>query len=142
MPIHPLKGLKLKLVSRRRDHFAGCETVIAEVADGSHLVLPIDWTDRGKPWVTPRLAGRDVRLSPGGLLSLTRAVEAALRQKLGPTQKGSSACTEAELPDQSNVSWRNPSGGVDRSHTNNTARATRRVVQSAAQDAQRKRGRR
>lgn len=38
MPIHPLKGLKLKLVGMRRDHLAGCQTVIAEVADGSHIV--------------------------------------------------------------------------------------------------------
>lgn len=93
MPIHPLKGLKLKLVGMRRDHLAGCQTVIAEVADGSHIVLPIDWTDRGRPWVAPRLADRDVLLSADGLLSLARAVETALNQKLVPAQKASSAWT-------------------------------------------------
>jgi hypothetical protein len=96
MPIHPLKGLALKLVGIQRDHLARRQMVIAEVADGSHIVLPIDWTDRGTPWVVPRLRGRDVRLSEGGLLSLARAVETALRQKLGPSQEASSAWTEAE----------------------------------------------
>ena len=85
MPIHPLKGLELKLVGLRRDHVARRQTVIAEVADGSHIVLPIEWTDRGMPWMAPRLGGRDIRLCARGLLSLARAVETALGQKLGIT---------------------------------------------------------
>jgi hypothetical protein len=72
MPIHPLKGLELKLVGMRRDHLARQQTLIAEVADGRHIVLPIDWTDRGSPWVCPRVDGKDVRLCSRGLAVLSR----------------------------------------------------------------------
>lgn len=72
MPIHPLKGLALKVVGSRREQLSRRLMIIAEVADGEHIELPVDWTDRGAPWPTPKLAGREVRLCARGLLALAR----------------------------------------------------------------------
>jgi hypothetical protein len=142
MPIHPLNGLELKLVGMRLDHLARRQTLIAEVADGSHIVLPVDWTDRGSPWVAPKLGGRDVRLCARGLLALARAIETGLRQKLGPSPKTCSAFTEAEHASKSDVSSRDQAGCVGGPDVDDAARPARRVGKSAAQGAQRKRGRR
>jgi hypothetical protein len=113
MPIHPLKGLELKLVGMRRDHLARQQTLLAEVEDGSHIVLPINWTDRGSPWVCPRIDGKDVKLCSRGLTSLGQAVETALRQKLGPPSQACPAYGEAEHAEQSQVLCRDRSGGCE-----------------------------
>lgn len=142
MPIHPLKGLELKLVGMRRDHLARRLTLIAEVADGSHIVLPIDWTDRGTPWACPRVNGKDVRLCVRGLTAMGRAVETALGQKLGPLPQGCSAWSEADHVEQSEVSCRDRTGRVGGPDASDAAQSARRLGESAAQDDQRKRGHR
>lgn len=140
MPIHALHGRELKLVRLRRDHGTRRQTVIAEVGDGSHIVLPIDWTDRGAPWATPRLGGRDVKLCARGMLLLGKAVATALCQELGHSPRPSSAWTEAEPADKTDISYCDPGGGVDGSLPGDAARPARRVGKSAPQNARRTRG--
>jgi len=143
MPIHPLKGMALAVVRTRREQLSRRQTVVAEVADGGHIELPVDWTDRGAPWVTPRLAGREVKLCARGLLALARAVDAALGQKVGPLASGCSACAEAESTSQTaEASGRHLAGGVGRTDFDDATRRARHVGKLAAQDAGFKRGRR
>jgi hypothetical protein len=132
MPIHPLRGVELKLIRMQHDHLAQRQIVIAEVEDGSHIVLPIDWTDRGAPWVTPRVGRRDVKLCAHGLLLLAGALEAA-SIKLGPSPDEPRACGEAEHSIKMDVSCRDRSGRVGGPDAHDTARPARRVGDSAAQ---------
>ncbi len=134
MPIHPLRGRALELVQTQRDHMAQRQVVIVEMEDGSHIVLPIDWTDRGAPWVTPRVGRRDVKLCARGLLSLARFLETA-DGKLGPLPDGPSACTEAEHPVKMDVSCRDHTGRVGGADAHDTARPARRVGDPAAKAA-------
>ena len=64
MPIHPLKGLALTLIGTRREHRSRRQTLIAEAPLGGHIVLPVEWTDRGPPWVALEVNGRDEALRP------------------------------------------------------------------------------
>lgn len=144
MPIHPLRGLELRLVKLRRDHTAQRQTLIAELADGSHMVLPVDWTDRGKPWGSPRHGGVEVKLCGRGLLRMARAVETALAQKRAASTPGRSAWKEAE-PTETNDEARGAprTGCVGGAVVDDTTQRARRVGKSVAQDETRwKRGRR
>lgn len=140
MPIHPLRGLKLKLLGLRRDHLTRRQTLIAEAADGSQLVLPVEWTDRGAPWAVPTLRGKPVRLCAHGLLLVGRAVATALCRKLDPPPQACSAWPQAEHAEQRDVSCRDRAGRLGMPDTSDAARPARGVGKSAAQDAQRRRG--
>jgi hypothetical protein len=59
---------------------------IVEHPDGGTLRLPLDWTDRAPPWVSPHVDGRPVRLSTGGMLRLTAAVGVALGRTLAEAE--------------------------------------------------------
>lgn len=144
MPIHPLRGQALKLVELRRDHIAQRQMVIAELADGSHMVLPVDWTDRGKPWGNPQHGGVEVKLCGRGLLRMARAVETALAQKLAASTPGRSAWKEAEAAETHDEARGSPrTGRVGGAVDDDATQCARRVGQSFAQDeARRKRGRR
>jgi len=70
------------LVRVERWSGAGRRFAIVEHPDGGTLRLPLDWTDRGPPWVSPRVSGRPVRLAIGGLLKLAGALDVALDRTL------------------------------------------------------------
>jgi hypothetical protein len=143
MPVHPLKGFKLDILRARRDHLARRQTFIAELPGGAHIVLPVEWTDRGPPWVTPTIDGKEVRLSARGLLALARAVDTALRQKLDNCPQSSPASTQAEYASKNvDVSSRGRDRGVDGTDADDAARSAGGVGKPSAQDALPKRGRR
>lgn len=143
MPVHPLKGQRLNLIRMRRDHFARCETVIAETPGGGRIVLPVEWTDRGPPWVTPTIDGTEVRLGAQGLLALSYAVDAIVRQEVGPSAPLSSGSPEAKCARKDgDVSSRDPGGRVGRADAGHATRSARRVGQRVAQDASSRRGHR
>jgi Family of unknown function (DUF5372) len=144
MPIHPLKGLELKLVGMRREPLSRRQTVIAEAHDGGRIELPVDWTDRGAPWVTPRLGGEDVRLCARGLLALARAVDAAVGcKKFDVAAAASSAWSQTEHASKTvAVSSCHRDGGMGGSDTHDATRRARHLGKSASKDAARKRGRR
>jgi hypothetical protein len=136
MPVHPLVGVKLELVRLRRDHRARRDTLIAEVPGGGRIVLPVEWTDRGAPWATPTVDGREVRLCARGLLALARAVDAARRQEVGHHAAASSASAEAPQPSEdSDVSSRECSPDVGGADAGNAARSAGRMGEPDAQDA-------
>jgi hypothetical protein len=63
----------------------GRRFAIVEHPGGGTLRLPLDWTDRGPPWVSPRVDGRPVRLAVGALLKLAGALDVALGRTLAGT---------------------------------------------------------
>jgi hypothetical protein len=130
-------------VGSRREQLSRRQMIIAEVADGGHIELPVDWTDRGAPWTTPKVDGREVRLGARGLLALSQAVDTALRQKLGPLSPPSAALTEAEHTSKTGDVWcHGRTRGVGGPDADNAARCARHVGKSLAQDGSVKRGRR
>ena len=142
MPVHPLLGIKLELVRTRRDHVARRDTLIAEVPGGGRLVLPVEWTDRGTPWATPMVDGREVRLCARGLLALARAVDAAHRKEVGQFLVASSASAKAPQPSEDpDVSSRKRTPDMGRTDAGDAARSAGRVGEPDAQDASAKRGR-
>jgi hypothetical protein len=143
MPVHPLLGIELELVRTCRDHLARRDMLIAEVPGGRRLVLPVEWTDRGAPWVTPTVDGREVRLSARGLLALACAVDAACRDGAGASAPASSVLAEAPQPSEDpHVSSRKRTPDVDGTDARDAARSAGRVGKPDAQDAPAKRGRR
>jgi hypothetical protein len=144
MPVHPLKGAKLVVVRVQCERLARSQRVIVEApGEGAgHFVLPIEWTDRGPPWATPVVDGKEVRLSARGLLALVQAVDAALRQEVGPFVTASSASPEAERASKTAHGPSGHDGGLGGSDADDTARSARRMGKPGAQDAARKRGRR
>jgi hypothetical protein len=83
MPIHPLSGIELAVVRFERDYQHGARYVVVERPHGGpHLRLPLEWTDRGPPWVPPQVSGRPVRLAASGLLRLAKAVQAVQARTL------------------------------------------------------------
>ncbi len=141
MPIHPLAGLELDLVRERRDHLTASDTLIVEAPDGGRMVLPIAWTDRGPPWVTPTRAGREVRLCARGLLALARAIDAALHQKLGPRPETCPGSAEApHLNEGSDESYRGRIADMGRPDADGSARSARSVGEPGPEDASTKRG--
>jgi hypothetical protein len=51
MPIHPLNGVEVPVVRFERDYQHGRRYVVVERPGGGNLCLPVEWTDRGPPWV-------------------------------------------------------------------------------------------
>lgn len=82
VPIHPLHGVELRVVRIERSSQDGRRYVVVEHVRGEALRLPIEWTDRGPPWVPPQVDGRPVRLGARGLLRLADAVDAVLARTL------------------------------------------------------------
>jgi hypothetical protein len=83
MPIHPLNGVDLTVVRFERDYQHGARYVVVERPHGGpHLRLPLEWTDRGPPWVPPQVNGRPVRLAASRLLRLAKAVQAVQARTL------------------------------------------------------------
>jgi hypothetical protein len=76
MPVHPLVGQSLRVV--RWGHNRRNPYVEVERRGGRSLRVPLDWTDRGAPWVVPALGGSPVKLDPLGLCRLAHRV----REKL------------------------------------------------------------
>jgi len=81
MPIHPLHGQRLRVLRTERDRH-GRRYVTVEHPPGAWLRLPVLWTDLGAPPPPPQIGGREVRLSPTGLVRLAHAVRAILDEKL------------------------------------------------------------
>jgi len=140
MPVHPLKGIKVAVIRTQRDPTARSTMIIVEVPGEGRLVLPIEWTDRGPPWSTPTVDGREVRLSARGLLAAAQAVD-EIRRKVGPLRPLSPASTEAERAsknaEDSSSGHGRDLGGAD---AEDATRSAGRVGKPDAQDAARKRG--
>ena len=77
MPIHPLNGVEVPVVRFERDYLHGRRYVVVERPGGGNLCLPVEWTDRGPPWVPPQVDGRPVRLAAGGLLRIAQTLQTA-----------------------------------------------------------------
>ena len=134
MPIHPLNGVELPVVHFERDHQHGRRYVVVEHPRGGTLRLPIEWTDRGPPWVPPQVDGRPVRLAASGLLRLANAVHAAFDRTLaiaGPRSPDSSSGPEGGNGDATTSS----SGRADEPDRRRPQRSARRVGDARAQDA-------
>jgi hypothetical protein len=141
MPVHPLKGLQLELLRTRYDHRVRRQMLLAQLPDGGRILLPLDWTDRGQPWVAPMVDGQEVKLCPRGLLALSRAVDAAQRKEVGPLSSPCSGSEEVkQAPRSADGSSRDHGGGVGGANVSNAARSRRRVGKPGAQDASAKRG--
>lgn len=142
MPVHPLKGVKLVVLRVQRDHLARSHTVIVEApapCEG-RLVLPIEWTDRGPPWATPLVDGKEVRLCARGLLAMARAVEVALRQGVGPFAPSSTASAEAERASKNAEGCSGHDRDLGGPDADDATRSARRVGKPGAQDPARERG--
>jgi len=81
-PIHPLLGAKLVLLGVGRWIGRGRRFADVEHPAGGRLRVPLDWTDRGRPWTSPHVNGRPVRLAVGGLLEIAGALDVALGRAL------------------------------------------------------------
>ncbi len=87
-PVHPLVGVELVLVRVERWAGQGRRFAIVEHPGRGTLRLPLDWTDRGRPWVSPCVKGRPVRLAVGALLKLAGALDVALGRTLASCEPG------------------------------------------------------
>lgn len=142
MPIHPLRGHRLELIRLRREHDSPRQMVIARVVGASNIEVPIHWTDRGAPWVTPIVRGKEVKLSARGLLALARAVAAALEQELDLASWPSPTSSQADTAERGSASSRGCEGDLGGARARDTKRARRGVGELTAQGTQRRRGRR
>ena len=95
MPVHPFVGMRLPLVRLEKDE-TGRRYLLLEHSTAGVIRLPVEWTDRAAPWVSPRAQGRDVRLDLRGLLKLAAACAVALGRKLDGTAGTPTVGPEAE----------------------------------------------
>ena len=146
MPIHPLNGVDLAVVRFERDYQHGGRYVVVERPQGGPVLrLPIEWTDRGPPWVPAQVDGRPVRLAASGLLRLARAVQDVQARTLAisrPRSPDSSSGTEGGKGDATTSA----PGRTDESGRRRPQRSARRMGDARAQKAsgtkQRRGGRR
>ena len=126
MPIHPLHGLALNVVSTRRDRVGRRLLVVAEVPAGGRIVLPVEWTDRGPPWTVSSLDGRQVRLDAAGLRALAEVVYAVMREKLDlSSSPGSGSAYAEQTSTQVERSSGHPRGGMGRGALDGAERPAR-----------------
>ena len=78
--------------------------VVEHPSDGGHLRLPIEWTDRGRPWSVPRVKEQQVRVGVRALLALAAAAEAALHERLDLSRATAAPSWQAEQTDPRNAS--------------------------------------
>ncbi|WP_373372238.1 hypothetical protein [Sorangium atrum] len=131
--MHPLKGQRLPVVSSVRGQ-DGRRYVDAEHPQGWTIRLPIEWTDRAGPGVTPRWHGREVRLDARGLLELARAVRTAL--DLHREEPNTQTVASAKASQPAHASAEDPS--VVDAPRNNAARSAGRVGHARPQDPPRR----
>jgi hypothetical protein len=126
MPIHPLNGVEVPVVRFERDYQYGRRYVVVERPGGGNLCLPIEWTDRGPPWVPPQVDGRPVRLAAGGLLQIAKAIQSTPDRSLaisGTRSPDSTSGPEGKNGDATTSS----SGRADEPGRRRPQRSARRV---------------
>jgi hypothetical protein len=132
LPVHPFCGMALVLLRQERGQ-DGRRSIVAEhPSDGGHLRLPIEWTDRGRPWSAPRVKGQQVRVGVRALLALAAAVEAVQLEKLDLSRAAAAPSSQAEQTDSRLDS---PAGRVVGSVGDDTARPARSMGVPAAKDS-------
>jgi hypothetical protein len=129
MPIHPFKGMSLRVVREERDSRSGRRFVVVESPTAGDLRLPEEWTDQRPLPAPPLLDGHEVRLSARGLIQLAKATDDILGQAL------ESSSTVSTLDGQAGRARRNPAGGLVHPADDDAARAARSVGHARPQSA-------
>jgi hypothetical protein len=113
------------------------EYVEVEHPAGWRMRVPIEWTDRSLPQVTPHIGGQQVPFTAPALLRLERAVRVALDQRLEPTVAPGAAPAPTLSHAHGSAPEARPPALVSAARAGE-ARTARRVGHSAAQGALRR----
>jgi len=134
MPIHPLSGALVSVVRFERNYQHGGRYVVIDGPRGGALRLPIEWTDRGPPWVPPVVDGRPVRLAVRGLLLLARMVEAVKARPLAQLPSGSPQSSSGPHDGKEDATT-SLANRADESFRRRSSRSARRMGDTRAQKA-------